>query len=187
MMVAEETPASDILEKLFESGEWSDFQIATPTKTFKVHRNIVSSACPFFAAACKRDWKEGSIGTIALPEDEKVIYCLVRYMYGLEWNLWSEYQIEYEYEIMCLFETGIAADKASTPYYLDFTARLIAQKVAGMAQSIILRYGGEAWNDLSEEPELLRDVMVQLSKREVRVYEVDEDLTAEYLKDPKSK
>ncbi|KAF7185752.1 hypothetical protein HII31_12854 [Pseudocercospora fuligena] len=144
-MVAVETPPSHVLEELWDNGDWTDLQIATPTKTFNVHKNIVCTVCPFFKAACARDWKvrhpasrlyteaanllqEGRTGVISLPENETVVYCLLRYMYGMHCDVCDEYGLSYDEEIMCIFEARTAADKVSHGSFLRLPTQLMRSK-----------------------------------------------------------
>lgn len=67
---------------MYESGDWSDLKIHTPTHTFNVHKSVVCPRCPFLHAACTRDWKEAQTGIIELPESEDAIDVLLLYLYG---------------------------------------------------------------------------------------------------------
>lgn len=82
-------------------------KIETATKIFKVHKNIVCPASPFFHAACTSGFRETTSGHIKVGEDEQVIEVLIRHMYELEvphlsFNTWSQRDSENETTVTSL-------------------------------------------------------------------------------------
>jgi hypothetical protein len=67
--------------------------IETATKSFKVHKNIVCPACPFFYAACAKGFKESQTGVIQLEESEVVVDAILRHLYELPID-WLRYNPE---------------------------------------------------------------------------------------------
>lgn len=70
------------VHRMYESGQFSDLTVSTATKNFRVHKAVLCAACPFFEAACTRDFKEAHTNTIILPEEEHVVEGLLRHCYG---------------------------------------------------------------------------------------------------------
>ncbi|GIZ48638.1 hypothetical protein CKM354_001169000 [Cercospora kikuchii] len=72
------------LKRIYESGEWSDLTISTATRDFRVHKNIVCPACPFFEAALTRDFQEAHTGVVKLPESAETVDGMLRFIYGFD-------------------------------------------------------------------------------------------------------
>ncbi|SMQ52116.1 unnamed protein product [Zymoseptoria tritici ST99CH_3D7] len=69
------------LKHMFDTGEWSDLEIITASKTFKVHKSVVCQS-PFFRAACTgRGVREAASGKIELEESEDVVNAILCRLY----------------------------------------------------------------------------------------------------------
>ncbi|KAF2213759.1 hypothetical protein CERZMDRAFT_83862 [Cercospora zeae-maydis SCOH1-5] len=82
-MASQDSSTESPLKRIYESGEWSDLTISTATRDFRVHKNIVCPACPFFDAACTGDFREAHTGVVKLPESAETVEGILRYIYGL--------------------------------------------------------------------------------------------------------
>jgi hypothetical protein len=68
---------------MYETGEWSDLNIVTATKIFKVHKSVVCSKSRFFYDACTHGSQGLKTNTIQLEESEIVVDALLRQLYEL--------------------------------------------------------------------------------------------------------
>ncbi|KAI5364263.1 putative BTB/POZ domain-containing protein [Septoria linicola] len=73
--------AESALQRLYETGEWSDLTIEAGGKLFKVHKNVVGPANAYFKSACTRGFSESLADHIKLPESEKTIDAILRRFY----------------------------------------------------------------------------------------------------------
>ncbi|CEI62390.1 unnamed protein product [Fusarium venenatum] len=70
------------LSKLLDTGAYSDLTITCGTDTHAVHKAIVCTRSPFFAAACDGESKKAKTGIIDLPDDDPVaVKMVIRYFY----------------------------------------------------------------------------------------------------------
>lgn len=68
--------------KMFNKSEFGDLSIVVGEKTLRVHKDILSSRCPVFAAMFSNEWKEKTAQSISIPEfDYKTIMALIEYIY----------------------------------------------------------------------------------------------------------
>ncbi|KAK3691908.1 hypothetical protein LTR37_018339 [Vermiconidia calcicola] len=107
-----------VLQRMFETGEFSDLTIGTSTKTFKVHKAVVCQKSPFFRAACTRDFLEAKTGHINLEENESVIYASLQHLYELQIDMKIVKPLQDDQvlrrEFVELVRLSVAADKVST-------------------------------------------------------------------------
>ncbi|KAJ4006073.1 hypothetical protein NW752_001320 [Fusarium irregulare] len=67
---------------LLEEGKYSDLTIECGEDTYAVHKAIICTRSPFFAARCDGDSKEAKSGVIKLPDDDPVaVKMMIRYLY----------------------------------------------------------------------------------------------------------
>ncbi|RFN52867.1 amino acid transport protein gap1 [Fusarium flagelliforme] len=67
---------------LLEEGKYSDLTIECGEDSYTVHKAIICTRSPFFAARCDGDSKEAKSGVIKLPDDDPVaVKMVIRYLY----------------------------------------------------------------------------------------------------------
>ncbi|KAJ4127771.1 hypothetical protein NW768_008044 [Fusarium equiseti] len=98
---------------LLEEGKYSDLTIECGEDSYAVHKAIVCTRSPFFAACCDGDFKEAKSGMIKLPDDDPVaVKMMIRYLYtgtyarpstssatgsnGTYWEQWEVHENEYD-------------------------------------------------------------------------------------------
>ncbi|KAF5233474.1 hypothetical protein FAUST_8159 [Fusarium austroamericanum] len=70
------------LSKLLMTGTYSDLTITCGKDKYAVHKAIVCSRSPLFAAACDGELKETKTGAINLPNDDPIaVKMMIRYLY----------------------------------------------------------------------------------------------------------
>ncbi|KAI1502473.1 hypothetical protein F5X99DRAFT_427129 [Biscogniauxia marginata] len=80
-------PASSSPDKLYSSETYSDLVISCGGKHYKVHKAIICPRFKFFAKACSEHYKEGSSGTVELPEDDPyIVNIMIYYLYHLDYD-----------------------------------------------------------------------------------------------------
>ncbi|USW56602.1 Putative BTB/POZ domain-containing protein [Septoria linicola] len=122
--------AESALQRLYETGEWSDLTIEAGGKLSKVHKNVVCPANAYFKSACTRGFSESLADHIKLPESEKTIDAILRRFYQVP-TPWCEV-------------TGLeAADGDCTSK--DVALNLIELRIA------IDKYGIDSMEDLEGE------------------------------------
>ncbi|PNH11323.1 Speckle-type POZ protein B [Tetrabaena socialis] len=77
------TVGSDLLALLEEPGDTADLTITAGGRSFRVHRAVLASRCPYFKTLFASDFKEGAAKEVPLPEtDPDALAFLLRYLYG---------------------------------------------------------------------------------------------------------
>ncbi|PPJ56861.1 hypothetical protein CBER1_09978 [Cercospora berteroae] len=68
---------------LFHNDEFADLTVRAGDTDFKVHKNILCTASPWFRAACTRGFAESTTAVIDLPESSVEVKGLLLWFYGL--------------------------------------------------------------------------------------------------------
>ncbi|KAI1484747.1 BTB/POZ protein [Biscogniauxia mediterranea] len=77
----------DCMRELYSSQTYSDLVISCGGKHYKVHKAIICPRSKFFAKACSGHFKEGSSGTVELPEDDPhIVDIMIYYLYHLDYD-----------------------------------------------------------------------------------------------------
>ncbi|CAK1367098.1 hypothetical protein CB0940_10425 [Cercospora beticola] len=126
-MASPDRPTGSTLKRIYQSGEWSDLTISTATRDFHVHKAIVCPACPFFEAACTRDFREARTGVVTLPESAEAVEGILKFIYGLPLG---EVTVEHATSeninhLRQLVDMHVAADKYDLPGLWRLTKRSI--------------------------------------------------------------
>lgn len=78
----EESGLADDLETFFETGEFADVKLCVGRRVLNVHKFILQSRSPVFAAMFKNDMKEKNNNRVVIKEMTFVtLELLVRYLY----------------------------------------------------------------------------------------------------------
>lgn len=98
------------LKHAFESGEFADLIISAGGEEFKVHKIVVCRFGPIKELeATARD------GRIEIPETAKVIEAVFRGLYGFEYEVSAERDVDWAYaELQNLVDAFIVAEKVSS-------------------------------------------------------------------------
>ncbi|KAF7185616.1 hypothetical protein HII31_13113, partial [Pseudocercospora fuligena] len=73
-----------LLERLYESEEWTDLEIEGLTKTFRVHKAVVCSNSAWFSKACQPGrFIEGKANRVKFSYSEPVVDAVLQYLYEL--------------------------------------------------------------------------------------------------------
>ncbi|KJX99064.1 hypothetical protein TI39_contig375g00005 [Zymoseptoria brevis] len=73
--------SASALKHMFDTGEWSDLEVITASKTFKVHKSVVCQSLFFHAACTDRGFREAASGKIDLEESEDVVNAILCHLY----------------------------------------------------------------------------------------------------------
>ncbi|PPJ52874.1 hypothetical protein CBER1_11199 [Cercospora berteroae] len=130
-MAPRDRSTASTLKRTYESGEWSDLTIFTATRDFRVHKNIVCPACPFFEAACTRDSKEARTGVVKLPESAETVKGILKFIYGFPVRqATAEHAAASDIDHLCeCLDIHVAADKYDLPGLRTISRRAVTTYV----------------------------------------------------------
>ncbi|OBT66387.1 hypothetical protein VE03_04880 [Pseudogymnoascus sp. 23342-1-I1] len=75
------------MDTLLDSGKYSDLRITCKDRTWNVHRAVICTASPVFAAMIDGEFKEAQNGVIDLPADEpEIVELMLRFLYQGKYN-----------------------------------------------------------------------------------------------------
>ncbi|OBT80496.1 hypothetical protein VF21_00742 [Pseudogymnoascus sp. 05NY08] len=75
------------MDTLLDSGKYSDMRITCQGRPWNVHRAVICTASPVFAAMVDGKFKEAQSGVIDLPADEpEIVEMMLRFLYQGKYN-----------------------------------------------------------------------------------------------------
>ncbi|KAF2258106.1 hypothetical protein CC78DRAFT_622088 [Lojkania enalia] len=112
-------PLAAIFQRLWNTGEYSDFTVVAGIKEFWVHRSVLCTRSQFFEAACRPGFMEAEIRRIQLEEDAFTVETMLCEIYGVETEITGSVftcfalkkEMEKEIIIDALLNLVVAADK----------------------------------------------------------------------------
>ncbi|KAJ5318321.1 hypothetical protein N7476_004741, partial [Penicillium atrosanguineum] len=152
-----------ILQRLLDSGRYSDLTISCGEKNFQVHRAIVCSQSSFFDAAVKGGFKEAYLSHVDLPDDELgTIQRVVSFLYLQDYQETDESHSEIRDSDSMWNNLGVfmAADKFDISILKDFARSRIIKWIDTNAIKSPLNVRN-IWTTLPPHETQLRDAIVR--------------------------